>query len=677
MNADKNMWFELPEDTKILGVGKLIAARMCLLGLLLMVASYCTFSNSLYLKKIAATLYAPIGITFAISIFSSLWAKKHSSGKLFLQAQILIDTMLITGIVWISGGAISPFLFLYLPVIMMAALLLPQTPAILSAVLAGLVYTFITWGMLRGYIPTVDGLPAADPPARGYLLQLLGLSSALILVVFLTQFLKNQLAASRKLVEKSTRDLFEANHKQKALISGMPEAVIMTAQTGKISNINHAACQLLNVEPMVALGKSLQELLTLVDENYEIANFEDSINKTEITIKPADSAQIINLVSHRQEIYNDLEEKTGSIIMFQNITKLRSAEEQLMMQERMARMLAESNKDTGPTYTKIESFVGESPVMQKVFKLIEKVATSEATVLVSGESGTGKELVAKAIHFGSHRANKPFVAVNCGAIPETLIESELFGHKKGAFTSADSDHLGLIRQATGGTIFLDEIGELPIQVQAKLLRVLQEKTVRPVGGDKDAPIDVRIIAATNRNLKAEVANGNFREDLFYRLNVIGMKLPKLSERREDIPLLVNSILCKIVDDSNKVPIITPGAMQLLLDYKYPGNVRELENILERAIVLGGEAILPKHLPDFLINLENESACAKTSGETQIFIDESIVLPMKLDDLLSGIERRCLEAALLKTKGAKKKAANMLGMNFRSFRYRLQKYDIGE
>jgi len=264
--------------------------------------------------------------------------------------------------------------------------------------------------------------------------------------------------------------------------------------------------------------------------------------------------------------------------------------------------------------------------------------------------------------------------VNCGAIPENLIESELFGHKRGAFTGAETDNTGLFRQADGGTIFLDEIGELPIHMQTKLLRTIQQKAVRPVGGDRDIPINVRIVAATNRTLKKEIELGNFREDLFYRLNVININLPPLRDRKEDLPLLINSTLKRLLK-SDATPVIPPATITLLLHYTYPGNVRELENILERALVLGGEVLLPEHLPDSIRVPNEPSTPSRKGGITEIIVDESIEFPIKLDDLLGGIERRYLEVALVKTNGARKKAADLLGMNFRSFRYRLQKFGI--
>jgi two-component system response regulator PilR (NtrC family) len=279
-----------------------------------------------------------------------------------------------------------------------------------------------------------------------------------------------------------------------------------------------------------------------------------------------------------------------------------------------------------------------------------------------------------------------FIAVNCGAIPESLLESELFGHKKGAFTGADSDHTGLFRKADRGTLFLDEIGELPLLMQAKLLRVIQERQVRPVGSDTSFPIDVRIVAATNRNLAKEVKEGRFREDLYYRLNVIHVQLPALRERREDIPLLVRNIVNKLKGARAEVHI-TPSALQALNTYDYPGNVRELENIIERALVFGGDAIRLEDLPVEVAQkgqlsqkseLEQKFEVQELKKETEILTtSEDLQFPVQLDEILSAIEKRYLEAALTESKGLKKKAATLLGMNFRSLRYRLQKYGLQE
>jgi len=314
------------------------------------------------------------------------------------------------------------------------------------------------------------------------------------------------------------------------------------------------------------------------------------------------------------------------------------------------------------------NIVGKSEKIQKIFELIQKVANGKSTVLITGESGTGKELVAKAIHHNSNRRDKPFVSISCGAIPETLLESELFGHQKGAFTSADSDKKGLFEIADGGTFFLDEVTEAPPSIQAKLLRVLQEKEFKRVGGVKDIKVDVRVIAATNKNLHKLIEEGKFREDLYYRLNVIPIELPSLRERKVDIPLLVNHFInkCNFINKKD-IKGITLKAMELLERYIWRGNVRELENVIERAVTLEtNDNIQADSLSDEIRNYRVEHL--KTISEIP---SEGV----NLEDYITKIEKDIILSALEKTGWVKKKAAELLNMSFRSFRYKLQKYDI--
>lgn len=313
--------------------------------------------------------------------------------------------------------------------------------------------------------------------------------------------------------------------------------------------------------------------------------------------------------------------------------------------------------------------IGKSKKMRDVYTLIEKVAGSLANVLIFGESGTGKELAAKAIHYNSSRKDGPFVAVNCGAIPETLMESELFGHKKGAFTGAVADRPGLFEQAEGGTLFLDEIGEVPLQLQAKLLRVIQEREFRRVGGAESIKADIRLVAASNRDLEEQVREGTFREDLFYRLNVVQVCMPSLRERQEDIPLLVEHFIKKYAVSVPESELITPAALKLLLVYPFPGNVRELENLVERCVVLGNCRIDRECLPPQVVDFHNPApACG------------DFVIPsegMNLEAYLDGIEKRLLLQALERCGGVKKRAAELLGLSFRSIRYRLAKFGMDE
>jgi two-component system response regulator PilR (NtrC family) len=315
------------------------------------------------------------------------------------------------------------------------------------------------------------------------------------------------------------------------------------------------------------------------------------------------------------------------------------------------------------------NIIGQSPKMVVLYDLLEKVSPTKTNILITGESGTGKELVAKAIHYNSPRKEKPFVTLNCGAIPESLIESELFGHMKGAFTDAIATKKGLFEVADEGTIFLDEISELPLLMQVKLLRVLQDKEFKRVGGTEDIRVDVRIIAATNKELEEAVKEKRFREDLFYRLNVIQIKLPPLRDRREDIQILANHFLKKYSQELSKsISKISPEALQILLNYEYPGNVRELQNIIERAVALEGSSDLTAHnLSSYL----SEQPLLK-KGPIDIEIPNDGI---DLEKMVEDLERTLLLKALDKTKGIKKKAAELLHINFRSMRYRLEKYGL--
>lgn len=318
--------------------------------------------------------------------------------------------------------------------------------------------------------------------------------------------------------------------------------------------------------------------------------------------------------------------------------------------------------------------LGSSERMQEVFELIQKVAPTRTTILLTGESGTGKEIVARAIHTRGPRVNEPFVAINCGAIPETLIESELFGHTKGSFTGATADKPGLFERAEAGTVFLDEIGELPLAMQVKLLRVLQERKVRRVGGANDLNVECRVIAATNRRLEAEIEKGTFREDLYFRLNVIQIRLPALRERRADIPLLAESFVAKFAEQQeSSVRGISDAALRTLIAWSWPGNVRELENVVERGVTLAsGTMIDIDALP---AAMRGQATTPPTSAPTVAVVDELPADGLDLEATLESYERRLLEKALARTGGRKKKAAELLKLSFRSFRYRLAKLGL--
>ena len=334
------------------------------------------------------------------------------------------------------------------------------------------------------------------------------------------------------------------------------------------------------------------------------------------------------------------------------------------------RLLVQENKQLRAELTErhtVGGIIGRSERMREVFDLVRRVARTRTNVLILGESGTGKELVARAIHDQSERAERPFLVINCAAIPENLLESELFGHKRGTFTGATADREGLFAAADGGTLLLDEIGELPLAMQVKLLRVLQERKVKAVGDLREVAIDVRVVAATNRDLEAEVRSGGFREDLYYRLNVISIELPPLRERPSDIPLLAHHFLRKYATEFCKqVTDISPDALQLLLAWPFTGNVRELENVIERAVALEeDDQITVRSLP---AHLRKRPEPASATGPELELPDHGVNLEGVVDD----VERKLITQALERTGGRKKEAARLLGISFRSLRYRLDK-----
>jgi two-component system response regulator AtoC len=338
----------------------------------------------------------------------------------------------------------------------------------------------------------------------------------------------------------------------------------------------------------------------------------------------------------------------------------RLARENAALKQQLARAASPGTRGMTP-------MIAHAPKMEEVLRTVKKIAEYKTTVLVNGESGTGKELVARALHDQSPRAAGPFVAVNCGAIPESLLESELFGHKKGSFTDAIRDKKGLFEEATGGTLFLDEIGELPLGPQVKLLRVLQEQVIRPVGSVDDHKVDVRVVAATVRDLAQEVREGRFREDLFYRLNVIAMQLPPLRERREDVAPLVEHFIARTnVKLGTAIEGASAEAMKLLIDYRWPGNVRELENTIERAMVLcDGKRIEAESLPERIRESRDRIRLSLQSGELSIKKTTRI------------IEEELIRKALRETRGNRTNAAKILEISHRALLYKIKEFEIDD
>ena len=341
---------------------------------------------------------------------------------------------------------------------------------------------------------------------------------------------------------------------------------------------------------------------------------------------------------------------------------LKKAEERESLKKENRRLKEQIQKIEGDY--KFHNMVTRSKAMKSLFQLAGKAAQYKTTVLILGDSGTGKELIARGIHYSGDRAENPLVPVNCGGIPETLLESELFGHRKGAFTGADRNKKGLFQEADGGTIFLDEIGELPLSLQVKLLRVLQENEVRPIGDSKSTKIDVRVVAATAKDLEEEVGKGTFRQDLYYRLNVMTIKLPPLNERTEDIPLLCNRFITQFNKSLDKnVSGLAPEAMSRMLEYAWPGNVRELENSIERAMVVAEDSLLlPDHFPAEIIN-NNESA------SPDLFDGFSLKEAQKF------LEKKLVPRALKETGGNRTRAARLLEISHPSLLTKIKAYNI--
>jgi two-component system response regulator PilR (NtrC family) len=343
-----------------------------------------------------------------------------------------------------------------------------------------------------------------------------------------------------------------------------------------------------------------------------------------------------------------------------NAVITRAIEKKALIEENLAL------RDQVAGRARLASLIGKSRAMQKVFELIGKIHSTRTSALITGESGTGKELVARALHSEGARAGKPFVAVNCGAIPDELMESELFGHKKGAFTGAIADAPGLFLQADGGSLFLDEIGELSLGLQVKLLRALQERKIKPVGASEELEVDARVIAATNRDLEAEVARGAFRADLYYRLNVIEVHIPPLRQRREDIPLLAEHFLRRFTSEHGRMARLSAEALRKLESHDFPGNVRELENMIERAVALSsGPVISADELPE--LRAPRVAAPEVPAAFPADGID--------LERIVGDFERMWVLRALEQTGGVRKRAAALLGISFRSLRYRLDKLGI--
>jgi two-component system response regulator PilR (NtrC family) len=621
------------------------------------------------------SLSVPLILAYLISVGSGLLLPRIRNLRGFAHAQVSFDVLLITGIIWLTGDIASPFAFLYNLAVMNAAILLFYRGAFLTAASSSVCYTaLLLWS--RYWDHAGLGMPLYWSPLVTVLLNI----GSYFVIAWLGGFLADKLGEMEKLLKEKQIDYLELDAFKDALLEGIGNGVAITDDRGQINFFNRQAQTLTALEETHVKGKRLDQVFpglnfdlqrnrsagTIVTDEFPFEGTQGTQRQLRLTLAP---------LSNAKQVF------VGFVAILADITKQKQIEEKIRLEEEMRRA-RESALSQAPVVIEnsefhFEGMIGKSGGIAKIYQLIQKVAASNTNVLISGESGTGKELVARAIHLNGPRRDKPFVAVNCGAIPEALIESELFGHVRGAFTGAVSDHIGLFKQADQGTVFLDEVGELPLHLQVKLLRVLQEKTFTPVGGSKQLKVDVRVISATNRDLRKELDEGRFREDLFYRLNVVQMVLPPLRSRKEDIPALAHYFLRKFAASHSKnVEEISSDALMHLMTYSFPGNVRELENILEHAVAVTNHNVLreddlPQHVKGAPLADEADLFEKTAPGGAEVFFSKGLSLDVELETH----EKCILIGALKRANGIQKKAAEILGINYRSLRHRLEKYDM--
>ena len=617
-------------------------------------------------------LSIPLIIAYVISIASVALLPYLANLRPVAHAQIYFDVLLITGIIWITGDIASPFSFLYNLAVMNGAVLLFYRGAFFAAACSSLSYAgLLMWAHL--------GDSAHGPPLSWPLLFPIAQSIASYFVIAgLSGFLTNKLSETEKLLKEKQDDYRDLDAFKEALLQGIGSGVAITGPDGRINYFNRQAQTLTSFEEAQVKGKRLDQIFPGLRPDFEVKRGMGAIVTDDLTVgaAPENQKQIRLTVA---PLNNGQEKLIGFVSIFDDITKQKQIEDKVRLEDELRRAReVELVRDAGDMEGRFyfEGVIGKSGGIEKIHQLVQKVAATNTNILITGESGTGKELVARAIHLNGPRKNKPFVAVNCGAIPETLMESELFGHVRGAFTGAVSDHSGLFKQSDEGTIFLDEVGELALHLQVKLLRVLQEKSFTPVGGSKAVKVDVRVISATNKDLREELAEGRFREDLFYRLNVVQMVMPPLRSRKEDIPALAHYFLRKFAGSHGKrVEEISSNALLQLMNYSYPGNVRELENMIEHAVAIAGKNILtaedlPQHVNSAAVT-EESGIIDKDPEGPHLFFSKGL----SLDEELETHEKCILLGALKRANGVQKRAAEILGINYRSLRHRLEKYQL--
>jgi PAS domain S-box-containing protein len=646
-------------------------------------------SISLLLLAIAATYTLTI-----VSAFILLRLKRLNG---FAYLQLAFDILLTTGIIFVTGGGDSPFGFLYSLVVIDAAVLMSTPGAIVAASGSSICFAVLVAVLGSGFVAQPDYPFAPAPPDLQFALRFVTTNATFFLIALLASSLVRRLHHTERLLEEREAERNRLASLQEAVARNIGSALITTDAAGSVTSANHTAEEVAGAPSATLLGRDVGTIFPPLRHTalgrLQFVQSSSAIQPTEFVQRLADN-QELTLRCSATPLRDTYGNPIGALYILQDVSVLRRLEDRLRTD---ADAVAEEEPiavvdDDVPS---MDGLVGSSPAIRQLRDLIERASRSDATLLITGESGTGKELVARAVHARSARRDHPFVAVNCGAIPETLIESELFGHVKGAFTGAVASRAGLFRMADGGTIFLDEIGDLPLPLQVKLLRVLQERSFTPIGADANVTVNVRVIAATNRHLGDELNAGRFRADLFYRLNVLTIELPPLRHRQQDIPLLVRRFLRQFSDMHSKhVQRLSVGAARRLQEYHYPGNVRELENIIEHAVALSdGETVHEAHLPEYVLRGSVNGAAVElpppVTPAAQVppivaqtppplpVVSAPPTLNENLDDNLAAYEKGILLRALAEAGGVKKRAAELLGINYRSFRHRLQKYGLSE
>jgi len=652
-------------------------------------------------------------VIYAFSALSAILLPHLRRPAAFAYVQIAVDVLIVTGVVWLTGGLDSPFAFLYSLPIINAAVLLFGGGALFAAVCAALSYD----ALLAALASNVAGLaqPELSDPNIG--MRVASANVTFGLIAFLSSILTRRLHAAERLVREKQAERDHFALLQDTLARAIGSGLISTDPDGRITAIDASAEHLIGRPQAQLIGEDIGALFAplRLTPNARLSFLQSSAasEPVEFVQRGPDDVDC-HLRCVAAPLASTFGHPIGALYVLQNVTALK---ELTKASEPDAADELRFEVDAAEVAEAADGLYGVSSAIARLRALVSRVAHSDATVLITGESGTGKEVVARAIHARSARRDKRFIAINCGAIPEHLIESELFGHVRGAFTGAIADRPGCFRAADGGTLFLDEIGELPPHLQVKLLRVLQERTFRPVGSETNVAVDTRIITATNRDLPAKVKDGSFREDLFYRLNVIAIELPPLRERREDIPVLVHHFLRQFSElHGRQVSGFSAGAGRLLLQHGYPGNIRELENIVEHAVALcDGDIATEEHLPPYLLgeNIKPTAVDARpcpagmldgVTARADLFarppvngFDTRVAgevgsaplappaalripttgAPVDLERDLAEYEKAILLRALDQAGGVKKRAAELLGINYRSLRHRLQKYGLGD